>query len=80
MEEKSLSKLILPAITPTNELVRIRTITKTNEDGSVTEEKEFECSPSKKGATKGAAIGLVLAGPVGALIGGTLGAILGPED
>ena len=79
MEEKSLSKLIWPAITP-NEVVRVRTTTKTNEDGSVTEEKEFECSPSKKGAGTGAAIGFAVAGPVGALIGGTLGAIFGPED
>jgi len=79
MEEKSLSKLIRPTMTP-NEVVRVRTTTKTNEDGSVTEEKEFECSPSKKGAGTGAAIGLALAGPVGALIGGTLGAIFGPED
>ncbi|MFX9034656.1 DUF456 domain-containing protein [Acinetobacter baumannii] len=80
MEEKSLSELILPAITPINEVVRTRTTTKTNEDGSVTEEKEFECSPSKKGAGTGAAIGFALGGPVGALIGGTLGAVFGPED
>lgn len=79
MEEKSLSKLIQPAIT-TSEVVRTRTTTKTNEDGSVTEEKEFECSPSKKGAGTGAAIGFALGGPVGALIGGTLGAVFGPED
>ncbi|MCO8071752.1 DUF456 domain-containing protein [Acinetobacter lwoffii] len=79
MEEKSLSELIQPATTPIG-VVRTRTTTKTNEDGSVTEEKEFECNPSKKGAGTGAVIGLALAGPVGALIGGTLGAIFGPED
>lgn len=79
IEEKNLSGLIKPKIIP-NQVIRVRTKTKTNEDGSITKEKEFECSPSIKDAKIGATIGLGIADPIGAMIGGTLGAIFGPED